>query len=433
MQQIRVYPATGPQVDVWADSPSYADVAAAVATSSPGDVVGVPAGDGTETWASTLTLTRGIHLYGPGRGNLTITVDGIVAISFAPNSTALTNDETIRITGFTFDGSDNTHADGLIAVDGGNYINVWTGLRIGDCRFTNVSATAIYPWGQNRGVIYNNLFDRCRYPIRVQGGDNVNIWTALGGSREFGSLDNLYFEDNTITYSSTPVGSGPGWTETGQCARMVSRYNTWDMTNCDDDEFWDVHGFQDPQTGTLVTEFYGNTLTTVSPQRWVYFRGGWGLCFNNVATGGGSMSINLRDYTGCCDSVSGVPGQIDNCYFWNNAFNGTEQPAVIDGSACGDNPLVELTKVYNLNTAFDGTTEHGVGRGTSVPGVSCTNVPTTDLNDQPIRGDAYWVASTATPTVDKTITQAGRLYKYIGGSWQVYYAPFDYPHPGRTL
>ena len=58
------------------------------------------------TWASTLTITKGVFLKGPGRDSLTITRTG-ATMAINPDSTAITNEETIRVEGFTFDGNDD--------------------------------------------------------------------------------------------------------------------------------------------------------------------------------------------------------------------------------------------------------------------------------------------------------------------------------------
>ena len=61
--------------------------------------LGPPLGPGT------LTLRKGISLLGAGRDNLTITCSGGAAIAINPDTTAISNEETIRVDGFTFDGN----------------------------------------------------------------------------------------------------------------------------------------------------------------------------------------------------------------------------------------------------------------------------------------------------------------------------------------
>ena len=85
-----------------AANPSYAAVSAAVALASRGDTVTVPAG--SAVWGNILILSKGISLIGAGRGNTILTGSGVL-ISIVPDGTAIANEETIRVEGFTFDGN----------------------------------------------------------------------------------------------------------------------------------------------------------------------------------------------------------------------------------------------------------------------------------------------------------------------------------------
>lgn len=407
----------------------------------------VPAGSGSVTWDSTLKITRGIHLQGPGRNQLTIT-RGAPMIQISPSATALLNSETFTLSGFTFD-YNNASTPGLsppaqapIMVDGPSTAPVFQRLIIVDNRVRNLGTEtfAIRVAGQVRGVIAANDFDRCCFIIQVMGNDTWSEWEEFGPTRAFGTADNLYFEDNTIHYSSSYGIADPGWTEVGHAGRLVVRYNSWDMTNADEGEYWDVHGSQSGVTGSLISEYYGNSIRAVSPYSWASHRGGWGLYFNNIMVNGGAR-FQIYNKAGSCDMVSTLhPTQIQNTYFWNNTAKGVEQSDIfvyMDACVCtGDwaahnGPLALNKNYFALNTSFNGTTQHGIGRGTSAPVGSCTNPPRIDYYGEQVDGDAYWVAPTPTPTVDPATIQAGRLYKYINGSWRVYYAPYTYPHPLR--
>lgn len=440
----------------WTSTADYASVAACVAGATPGDTINVTAGDGTETWTgNTLTLTRGVHLKGPGRAALTISsTDQMLQIS--PDATAITNNETFRVTGFTFDGT-NAHPLAYIKAQTPSTSTVFQNLAIGDNTFKDSgsgSQACVRVSGQVRGAIYGNIFDRIDWPLAVYGYDDLaSEWTALGPSRAYGTIDNLFFEGNTIQYSSSFSGIYNIWTETGQGGRLVIRYNSFNQTNTTAHEIHDVHGMQNwgapnnqNTTGTLITEYYGNTYTTNSSLYWwMIVRGGWALVHNNVLTGRAASGarIFMANYYGC-DHLTKHPGQIANLYAWNNTADGEETgvegPAEMDYCVLyhgGIKPLVEndatrsdsVSAFYSLNPSFDGTTEHGIGRGTTTPAMSCTNYPHNDANGQAIDGDAYWVASTATATVTPSVVQAGKLYKCVAGTWTQYYTPYTYPHP----
>jgi hypothetical protein len=405
-------------------------VNAAVAAAARGDTVTVPAG--SATWSSALTLTKGITLKGAGRDSTFITRSGM-AISINPDAGAITNEETIRVEGFTFDGNNNTQMlFGVVGADASSN-KPFKNLAIGNCRFRNMSNVTssnavIFNRGQTRGVIFGNIFDRCNVILKIYGTDYTTEWSNGHFPQSYGTADNLYFENNTIQYSTTYSGGDPGWIESGQGGRLVVRYNTFNFTNATCSEYWDIHGFQyfpDPNAsdGTFVVEYYGNTLTSTSGYRWIAHRGGWGLFFNNILTGTNSGSINAMQYPGGMTAdVAGASGhyicEVNNSYFFNNTRNGT---VINAGWAGGGSPLVTVRLIFenanwwNYNASFDGST--GIGRGTTTPTMTATN------------GVGYWKCSTPTPTTDPAIVQTGHFYKRVAGAWVDYYTPYTYPHP----
>jgi len=380
---------------------------------------------GTWTWSGTLSITKGLSLIGAGRGN-TILRGSDVIIEILPDTAAIANEEIIRVIGFTFDG--NNSALHLIETVGAGPTasKPFRNLAIGDNTFRNGGTSTsgggiISTAGQVRGVIYNNIFDRVNVVLKVMGNDDTTEWSNGHFPFAFGNSDNLFFEGNTIQYSSSFSGQDPGWTETGQGGRLALRYNSWNMANTTQSELWDAHGFQympGGQTGTMISEYYGNTITNAKGYRWVNHRGSWGLYFNNILTGTGGMGIEANVYS-CTANVPGASGvykaEVNNTYVFNNTNNGAAENMGIGatGGGCGVN---ENDEFYNYNPSFNGTT--GIGRGTSAPTGSCAV------------GTAYWKASTPTPTVNSSIIQSGTLYKCTApNTWTAYYTPYTYPHP----
>jgi hypothetical protein len=419
-----------------AGNASYAAVSAAVALASRGDTVTVPAG--SAVWGNILILSKGISLIGAGRNNTILTGNGVL-VSIVPDGTAIANEETIRVEGFTFDG--NNAALNLITVAGAGATSnkPFKNLAIGNNTFRNMLAVTsasgvISTTGQLRGAIFRNIFDRCNVILKIMGNDDPMEWLNGNFPQSYGTADNLFFEDNTIQWSTTYSGGDPGWTEIGQGARCVIRYNTWDQANAlAATEVWDIHGFQNwpgnGQTGTMVAEYYGNTLVNIGTYRVLNHRGGWGLFFNNIITGPQIGDLEVNQYaagdpggSGCTVDVPGAPGhficEINNTYTWNNTGNGAIMNIVPGpiGNGCG---ISENNGYWNYNPAFNGTT--GIGRGTTPPSGPCTI------------GVAYWTASTATPTTDPNIIQNGHLYKCLTTNvWTDYYTPYAYPHPLAT-
>ena len=389
---------------ITATSPSFSAVSAAVASAARGDTVQVP--DGSADWGTnTLLITKGLTLKTEhGRDSTFITGTGPL-IGISPDSTAIADEETIRVEGFTFDGNNTASYHISIWGSGPTATKPFKNLAIGSNRFKNSTTTtsgngAINSLGQVRGAIFNNIFDRCNVIIKIMGNDNVTEWANGHFPFAYGNSDNLFFENNTIMYSSTFNGQDPGWTEIGQGARCVIRYSTWDLTNAPNStEIFDIHGFQNwpgnGQTGTMIAEYYGNTITNAHSFRLLNHRGSWGLFYNNIVTGTGAQLINASQYgvgdsggSGCTTDVPGASGvyvcEINNTYVFNNPVNGTivnMTPGSVFG--CG---IAENNNFYNYNASFNGST--GIGRGTTAPSMSATN------------GVGYWRCSTPTPTIN---------------------------------
>ena len=435
-------------------SATYANINACVNThSAPDDTINTTA-TGTVDWDSNhLTIIRGVILVGPGRDNLTIsssagtTGNGIVNIH--PNATAISDEETISIEGITWDGEDAAFVILDITGSDESATKAFKNLIIKDCRFkdTSTSATAtIYPRGQIRGVIANNIFDRCRVILKPMGNDSKTEWeNSAFNDFSYGSSDNLYFEDNTIQWSTSFSPSGyPGWIETGQGARVVVRYNTWNFTNTvNEDNVWDMHGFQNwtggagGQTGTMISEYYGNILTGIDEAfTWSGQRGSWALVFNNRLTDTASIvSLHARQHdAGCNDDVDAdwppPNSQITNSFYFNNWRNGSLLDANNDPWPAYNNDCAPDDDVDLFNYAAGCTTsdcQGGIGAGSSAPTGDC------------LLGTGYWVTSyspaTTPPTTMadmRTYIQAGDFYKCTStNTWEKYFEPYEYPHPLR--
>ena len=420
------------------------------------------------TWSSTVTITTGLTLQGAGVNNVGNTVitssGGVALISILPDATAVANGETIRIQGFTFDGA-NT-ALNLLQIHGASGITgtkPWQYLIIGYNTFQNQgynandnesgedgaiqvhNASLACPGsgavcnGQIRGVIYKNIFDRCNVILRPFSDDDPAEWSNTSFNQPvYGTEDNLYFEDNTIQYSSSYAGPNPGWVQSGQGGRLAVRYNTWNLTNATSPaEVWDIHGFQNwdgtagsGETGTMIAEYYGNTLSNMGTYRWIDDRGAQALFFNNILTGSGGNSIELYGMSipGSCPSdINPTPTNynpvVNNTYFFNNTMNGTNVLATMLASGNPtDCSVTENNNWWNYKASCTASScSAGIGQGTTAPTGTCTT------------GVGYWVASTPTPTASASAIQNGAFYKCTAtNTWQLYYMPYTYPHPLRA-
>jgi len=423
---------------VTASSCSKTDVQSAINNASRGDTVNVPAG--TCTWSSAVSITKGLTLSGAGVG-ITVIMNGAgdgTVLQISPDSTAISNEETIEVTGFTIDGNGTGY--GLIGIYGApdNGTKPFKNLIIVGNRIQNTGSTSgngntcIYNFnGQTRGVISGNIFDRCDIVYRPMGSDDTTEWSNTAYNNfTYGSADNLYFENNTILYSTAYNSDDNygGWIESGQGGRTVVRFNTWDMANITNSaELWDIHGFQNfygssnGQTGTMVVEYYGNKVIheSASNYRWIDHRGSWGLFFNNTYSGGSSPDIEVNQYNGgCTNQIVPTPSNynpiVNNSYFFNNTVNGTLKSAIAGSSnSCG---VVENSNWWNQNTGFNGTS--GVGYGLLSGRPSTCSV-----------GVGYWATDQGSWNSSGSGGQ-GVFYKCTAtNTWTLYYTPYTYPHP----
>ncbi len=426
----------------WTSTPDSVSLSTCLSSASRNDTINVSAG--SATWSSTVNVTKGVTLAGAGAASVTITSSGgALLMAVAPDSTTIANEDKITITGFTFDGANSSNQ--LMTIQGASGVSgtkPYRYLIIGNNTFRNLNPAGTgcieAPGngnGQIRGVIYSNTFDRCNEPIRLFSNNDTREWANTAFNQfSYGVEDNLYFENNTIKFSSSYSGNNPGWIETGQGARLVARYNSWDQANATTpQEIWDIHGFQNwnntpnsGQTGTMLVEYYGNTLTNMGTYRWIHHRGSWGLYFNNILSGsaGGDLQADQVN-TGCPAYISPTPTnyipQTSNTYGFNNALNGADAPLVTGayGDQCDGGQNVGWW-TYNASCTASSCSA-GIGRGTTAPTGTCTT------------GVGYWVAATATPTVSSSVIQAASFYKCTAtNTWQRYYVPYSYPHPLRT-
>ena len=404
---------------IQAASPSYADVVLAISTANSGDTVLIP--PGKATWNQQLVLSKGIKIIGAGVGQTVIT-SGYNAPT--PNSTSSRNAliyyrpdipsdaEKFRLSGFTFD-LDNRC--GLIHIINRSATAIRYN-RIDNNQINNtIGYRTIYIFGTIYGVIDSNTMDNVG---SVLGSYGVNTTSWINLTFEFGTGDNLFFEDNVITgLQSTPHSGGAG-------GRYCVRHNTYTSPKTAGIYPWfDMHGNQDGgNLATMGAEIYENTLIMTDPGHGVGIfdqRGGKALIYNNNAITTGSVSAKCREeyldsgMPPANNPISGQPQHVSDSYYWGNRKNGTILVSTyisktIDyGGSLGLVPQ-ENREFWDENMAFDGTKDMGVGL----------------LSNRPIycyKGVAYWATDTMV------------LYRCTSGNtWKEFYAPYAYPHPLRS-
>ena len=435
----------GSSPNLTAADPTYAEVAACVAASTYGDTITVPAGDGTETWATQLAIVKGVNLIGPGAGNLTITNSqaGYV-IKYTPDAESLTNNQAFGVSGFTF-----STPKGVWLYSRSTTVS--SKIRIYDNVFTDLTAQFLKVDTTFGGVVHDNTVTTSGDVLIEFGGMGMAAWNAFAWTPALTTA--LYVEDNTFTVTKAapqPIASSDG------AYPYVIRYNTINHTGDGNiSALFDIHGNQGTGNvyAALGAEFYGNNLIKTYTGRTtehLYHRGGSALYFFNKTNGTATEyiqnlemvidSLNVTtpgSYPSGTSQINGQPQKVSNSYYWNNRganavvtytlneWCGTSNTDFAPCDPAGSVLAADREFWRYVASGFDGTT--GVGCGT----LAQMNAITPTLT-----GAGFWVttqgncadltgyvgASPATPI-------SGTLYKWSGAAWVSYYTPYTYPHP----
>jgi hypothetical protein len=396
---------------------SRADVGTAITASTYGDTVIVPAGNCT--WTSMLTITKAITLQGAGIDSTTV-ISAVGAsnwvLQYTPDATSRANDESFRITGFTFN---MNNASGGVRVIQGSDTVVMHNLQIYGNKFTNTTGDTSLTLpclrtgdfsgtrGQVYGVVYNNQFVNCASAAQSYG-DDVYSWD--NHTFAYGTADNLYFEDNTFSGNSAFHYGGLG-------GRYASRFNAYQFTAGAFQVLWDIHGNQSGQVyATMGCEIYRNTVSLARTTTIIDHRGGSCMFFQNTLTGtNGSWQVR-EEYADSIDpTVNPQPQHVSNSYYFLNTINGANSGVTLLSDCCG--VLAENASFWNYTSSFNGTVGIGSGPLAARPS-SCT------------AGVGYWAADQGSWNAKGA---SGVLYKCTSANtWTLYYKPYPYPHPLRA-
>lgn len=384
-----------------AASPSYADVSTAISKAADGDTVAVPAG--SATWTSTLALRKAITLKGAGATSTKISANGLTMMTVA-----LSADKPVRVTGMAFTNASGTKVPTLIVYgrDHNGSGTPVTSLRIDHCAFT-FGKRAVNPDGYVYGVVDHNTFVNCDIAVGINGDNNFAWQRAI----EPGSINTLCIEDNTFTINnSTPLTPNEQiYHQEG--TRTTIRYNTFDSRSYTngDSLFFDCHGNQGYYSGnnskdfrgTVLVEFYNNTMQAYKTYRMMYIRAGTIFAFNNTMTTqtGTPVAFALSEeeawqtqFFNPLKTSWPAQDQVTNSHFWNNTLKGAAITSVglwnakdstfiqngrdywMSAPASGQKyyPYKPLVYPHPLVTAQDSGSDGGSGGGTSTAPAAVT-------------------------------------------------------------
>lgn len=454
---------------------SSSDVQTALNNASDGATITFAAGSYTlSNWVK-FSNTKGATLICASAGACTINF-GSNAV-FGSDTFGGTNTHLYRISGFTF-ANGGIGAQAVIWIDNYNGSNpvVMTKIRVDNNIFRNLGTgtTGVF-FGHNTGVgNYYGVIDHNAFT-------NASIITALmymgevnsaPPTSQFGTANNLFFEDNTITITTLGNASVGGCTDSWGGAAYVVRHNT--SLNC----LWATHGVGHGG-GPANYEFYNNTVqmdagsVTAGVEdcyRCFHHQGsGEFIAFNNVFTAYSGKAgevismLHYRDYPisplGLCDGTNtilpdgnrspigtyrGYPcwhqpgrdfaGNLKPMYGWNNYWSDTNAQvpmSIPDGYFGSPDYYPEHMQAnrdwYNAVSAraqssnsspFNGTTGMGFGTLANRPTTCTTGSEAADAG----KGGVGYFATDQGPQ--------GTLYRCSAtNTWTVHYAPYTYPHP----
>lgn len=407
------------QAMVTAASCARADVAAAVAAATYGDLVTVPACAPT-TWTTAITITKGITLQGAGAGNTTIVPSVGFATSYLivynPDTTSISQNTPFEVSGFTFDLNNNiSQKPGGIWLNNTSTTTAITKVKIHDNIFKNLtsdgtsSSVACLQVGENGdawGVAYLNTFTDC-VTVGYNYGGYQNSWNNT--TFAYGSQNNFYWEDNTLTGNSAFHYGGHG-------GRYVARFNTYTFTAGVFQVVWDVHGNQPSGVyATMGCELYRNTVSLARSTTILDDRGGSCMFFQNTLTGTDGLWQIREEYDDSIDPDSNPqPQHVSNTYYFLNTLNGANHAMSETQDCCA--AITPNIEYWDYTASFTGAS--GVGSGTLANRpAACTT------------GVGYWATDQGTWN---TLGTDGLFYKCTStNTWTLFYTPLTYPHPLR--
>ena len=320
--------------DIYALSPSYTNVNAAISTASPGDKIIIPSG--IAQWgASSVQIPGGVTVIGAGKTNTII-------IRSMNTSTPLiqfdgANGLLSGLHGIAFENS----VDGEKLTAGVRFINSAINFQVSDCKFegfTNYGLSINGAATLQKGVIYNNEFIDNYDPNTVDPtGNNPNAAWGYGvviyGDKswpplELGTQNTVFVEDNFFSGNRHDIASNHG-------SRYVFRYNEVINTSpVKNFAMTDAHGRGASDiAGSRSYEIYHNDYISEGAgwsRAAIGIRGGDGVIFNNSVNDSIVRTVELWTEGFSCGTYPGVD-QVRSLYMWDNAYNSIHWINTVEG------------------------------------------------------------------------------------------------------
>jgi len=403
------------------DSNSSADIDVCLAAADYGDTIVVPAGGGSVSWG-TKTISKGIHLQGPGSGELVVTLTGNIKLS--RDATSIDTPYVYEINGFKFVATGTITIFNLSAKDQAGFgtIKIHDNIITAPLGGGSGGGYAFYVYNGWKGVVYSNTFVDGERHIYKYVGDNRADWNWID-FYDYGTDEVVFFEDNTVSNEFTYMSGG-------QSGAIVLRFNEFTSISAES-PFFDIHGNQGSGVcAAMGAELYGNEWITNGYSAELDIRGGKTLIFNNTQTGSRGPRISIRNDN--CDDAGGTCARDgDTQHFWSTGYYwGNEDSNFGDGyinfDNCSPDEIAENSTFWNEHPTFipgsDTTLSSGVAIGTAAQMAIITTCT---------ENVGFWVTDEGEWNSESAGAD-GQLYRCNDSNTFVeYYTPYEYPHPLR--
>jgi hypothetical protein len=396
---------------------SQASLQAAINRASDGDTVMVPTG--SSTWTSRVYISKkAITILGAGIGQTIITSALPTRRESAPFYVS-SGGKAVRISGFSCVGGPGDQA-GFINMSSQNF-------RIDHCAFSNLTkrGVAAYSTANSSGVIDHCTFNKAGGSMQGVSvfGDGDGSWNR---PLSLGSDQAVYIEDCTFNYGGN---AADGAFDAYGGARLVFRHNVVNNTSVG------LHGLDSGGYRSPVSwEIYDNTFNTnIALARWMFFRGGTGVVFNNKIQVTGNVTVNniqLAYYraTAKCSVPGYKPwGFVTGSNPYDGNTDGYGYPALDQTGAAPPTTPEDISSKPPASRSVQGRSAAYAWNNVMIRnGGTPTEVKMTVW--QP--SGACMPACTTGAPCPQNLIKEGR--DFVNGTAKPGYTPLTYPHPLRS-